>query len=206
MSRVLLVRLIPMIGKGGKGQPVHLELGRRQAACCESGPAGRARTTRPRPCRWTSRRTRSSRPHPRPVVERMLTVPGMFFIASSTGRVTVAIISSAGMTPLSIRITTRGKSVRGKTDEGILYAEYAPATHRADCQKEDRLAMADAEGIRSEGGFFLGSSGVRHRHHRGGGAKRNSVSRSYACQCERENGSGPILFSPLLAVVVVWVG
>ena len=39
-------------------------------------------------------------------------------MASSTGRVIVAIISSAGMSPLSRRITTRGKLVWGKTLEG----------------------------------------------------------------------------------------
>ena len=68
---------------------------------------------------------------PRPVAERMLTVPGMSFIASSMGRVIVAIISSAGMTPLSTRITTRGKSVCGKTDEGMWNAAYAPPRHSA---------------------------------------------------------------------------
>jgi len=57
---------------------------------------------------------------PRPVEERMFTAPGMSFMASSTGRVIVAIISSAGMTPLSIRMTTRGKSVWGNTDDGIV--------------------------------------------------------------------------------------
>ena len=56
---------------------------------------------------------------PRPVDERMFVVPGIFFIASSTDRVMVAIISSAGIVPLSIRITTRGKSVWGKTEAGI---------------------------------------------------------------------------------------
>ena len=56
---------------------------------------------------------------PRPVTERTETAPGISFIASSIGRVMVAIISSAGMTPLSIRITQRGKFVCGKTDEGI---------------------------------------------------------------------------------------
>ena len=49
-------------------------------------------------------------------------MPGMFFIASSTGRVIVAIISSAGITPLSMRITTRGKvglrEDRGRHDVG----------------------------------------------------------------------------------------
>ena len=56
---------------------------------------------------------------PRPVEERMLLAPGMFFITSSTGRVIVAVISSAGTTPMSMRITTRGKSVVGNTEEGI---------------------------------------------------------------------------------------
>ena len=56
---------------------------------------------------------------PRPVAERTDTAPGMSFIASSIGRVMVAIISSAGMTPLSMRMTQRGKLVCGKTDDGI---------------------------------------------------------------------------------------
>jgi hypothetical protein len=68
---------------------------------------------------------------PRPVVERTVTEPGISFIASSMGRVIVAIISSAGITPLSTRITTRGKSVCGKTDDGTWNAAYTPATHRA---------------------------------------------------------------------------
>ena len=59
---------------------------------------------------------------PRPVVDLTETEPGMSFMASSIGRVIVAIISSAGMTPLSTRITTRGKSVCGKTEEGTLKA------------------------------------------------------------------------------------
>ncbi len=56
---------------------------------------------------------------PRPVRFRSVTAPGTSFIASSMGRVTRTIISSAGMTPLSTMMTTRGKSVWGKTDEGI---------------------------------------------------------------------------------------
>ena len=59
---------------------------------------------------------------PRPVAERMVTTPGMSFMPSSTGRVMVAIISSAGMTPLSMRMTTRGKFVWGKTDDGRVRA------------------------------------------------------------------------------------
>lgn len=57
---------------------------------------------------------------PRPVVERIVTEPGMSFIASSMGRVMIAIVSSAGITPLSTRMTRRGKLVCGKTDDGIL--------------------------------------------------------------------------------------
>jgi len=60
---------------------------------------------------------------PRPVLERTETAPGRSFIASSMGRVTAAIISSAGITPLSTRMTQRGKSVLGKTDDGMRYAE-----------------------------------------------------------------------------------
>src|SRR2546422_802675 len=59
---------------------------------------------------------------PRPLGERTVTAPGMSFMASSMGRVMVAIISSAGITPLSTRMTTRGKLVWGKTEDGILKA------------------------------------------------------------------------------------
>ena len=59
---------------------------------------------------------------PRPVVERIVTAPRISLIASSIGRVMVAIISSAGITPLSTRMTTRGKFVCGKTDEGMFSA------------------------------------------------------------------------------------
>src|SRR6266850_3104237 len=68
---------------------------------------------------------------PRAVVERILVEPGISFIASSMGLVMVAIISSAGMTPLSMRMTTRGKLVCGKTEEGMVKAEKTPARQRA---------------------------------------------------------------------------
>src|SRR6476659_9068879 len=67
---------------------------------------------------------------PRPVTERTFTTPGMSFIASSMGRVTVAIISSPGITPLSIKMTTRGKSACGNTDEDIVSAERTPPRQR----------------------------------------------------------------------------
>src|SRR6266480_469674 len=67
---------------------------------------------------------------PRPVTERTFTTPGMSFIASSIGLVTVAIISSPGITPLSIKMTTRGKSVCGNTEEGIVSAERTPPRQR----------------------------------------------------------------------------
>ncbi len=68
---------------------------------------------------------------PRPVADRTVTDPGMSFIASSMGRVIVAIISSAGMTPLSTRMTTRGKLVCGNTEDGMWKAAYAPARQSA---------------------------------------------------------------------------
>ncbi len=72
---------------------------------------------------------------PRPVAERTVTDPGMSFIASSIGRVIVAIISSAGMTPLSTRTMTRGKSVCGKTEDGSVSAAQIPATQSATQRK-----------------------------------------------------------------------
>ena len=42
---------------------------------------------------------------------------------------TVAIISSAGMMPLSTMMTTRGKFVCGNTDDGVCSAETTPARH-----------------------------------------------------------------------------
>jgi hypothetical protein len=118
MFRVLLVRLMPIMGKAEK-------VSRCTANSAVVGSVPRIWARRPSTynsaCTISvdqSKKT-STAADPRPVVERMLAVPGMFFMASSTGRVIVAIISSAGMTPLSIRITTRGKSVRGKTEAGI---------------------------------------------------------------------------------------
>src|SRR5271170_2728156 len=68
---------------------------------------------------------------PRLVAERTVTAPGMSFSASLIGRVTVAIISSAGVMPLFAMMTTRGKFVCGKTDDGIRSAQKTPARHSA---------------------------------------------------------------------------
>src|SRR5437868_9544669 len=81
---------------------------------------------------------------PRPVVERIVSLPRMSFIASSMGRVTVAIISSAGITPLSAMMTTRGKSVSGKTDEPIFLAAYPPPRQRASTRKTIEMACLTA--------------------------------------------------------------
>ncbi len=59
---------------------------------------------------------------PRPVADFTVVTPRMSCIASSIGRVIVAIISSPGITPLSTRITTRGKSVCGNTEEASVRA------------------------------------------------------------------------------------
>src|SRR5215469_14560269 len=67
---------------------------------------------------------------PRLVEDLTFTTPGMLFMASSMGRVIVAIISLAGMMPLLTRTTTRGKFVSGKTDDGVLRAHKIPAKQR----------------------------------------------------------------------------
>src|SRR3954453_8099532 len=59
---------------------------------------------------------------PRLVVERTLSSPGTLLTASSIGRVTVTIIWSIGMTPLSAAIRMRGKFVVGKTATGMVNA------------------------------------------------------------------------------------
>jgi hypothetical protein len=51
------------------------------------------------------------------------------------GRVIVAIISSAGMTPLFTRTITRGKFVCGKTADGICVDAYPPAREMATTRK-----------------------------------------------------------------------
>ena len=89
---------------------------------------------------------------PRLVAERTETAPGMSFIASSMGRVTVAIISSAGMMPLSTRMTTRGKSVCGNTDDGIRSAEKTPARHSATAMNVMDSACRVANRPRGGGG------------------------------------------------------
>src|SRR4029077_18988775 len=59
-------------------------------------------------------------------MERTVSSPGTLLTASSMGRVTVTVIWSMGMTPLSTAISTRGKSVDGNTDTGMVKARYAP--------------------------------------------------------------------------------
>src|SRR5205823_10368346 len=70
---------------------------------------------------------RSISADPRLVVDLTSSSPGTLFTASSIGRVTVTIIWSIGMTPLSTARTSRGKLVVGKTATGILNARYPPS-------------------------------------------------------------------------------
>ncbi len=117
-----LVRLIPVIGKTEKvkrNARVSTLAGRLDRTC-----ARRARTCS---SDW-SMSTRQLKKtlttlEPRPVLERTLSTPGASFIASSIGLVIVAIISSAGISPLSTMMVTRGKLVCGKTLDGIDDAE-----------------------------------------------------------------------------------
>ena len=121
-SRVGLVRLTPMMGntENVNRSTSVLAVGGSSLLICESRPS-----TYSSDCTMSTCQSKNTLiwAEPRSVAERTLTVPGMPFIASSIGRVMVAIISSAGMMPLSTRTITRGKSVRGKTDEGMWSAE-----------------------------------------------------------------------------------
>src|SRR5271165_1778269 len=72
-------------------------------------------------------KNRSTSADPRLVIERTCCSPGTVFTDSSIGRVIVTIIWSIGITPLSTPMMTRGKSVVGKTEIGMVKARYAPA-------------------------------------------------------------------------------
>ena len=67
-------------------------------------------------------KNRSTSAEPRLVMERTCCNPGTLFTDSSMGRVMVTIIWSIGITPLSTPMTTRGKSVVGKTEIGMVKA------------------------------------------------------------------------------------
>src|SRR6185312_14023128 len=71
-------------------------------------------------------KNRSISAEPRLVFDLTSCSPGTLFTASSMGRVTVTIIWSMGMTPLSAAIRMRGKFVVGKTAIGMVNARYTP--------------------------------------------------------------------------------
>src|ERR1017187_5919326 len=130
MSRLELVRLMPMMGNAEnvtRSMSVEAVAGR-SLRICESRPS-----TYNSDCAMSTCQLKKTLicAEPRLVAERTVIAPGMSFIASSMGRVTVAIISSAGMMPLSTRMTTRGKLVCGNTDDGIRSADKTPARHSA---------------------------------------------------------------------------
>ncbi len=87
---------------------------------------------------------------PRVVEDRTDTTPGMLFIASSMGRVTVAIISFAGMMPLFTMTTTRGKSVLGNTEDGVFRAQKIPARHSTAAMNVMEIAWCVANRPRRE--------------------------------------------------------
>ena len=94
---------------------------------------------------------------PRVVEDRTDATPGMLFIASSMGRVTVAIISLAGMMPLFTMTTTRGKSVWGNTDDGVCRAQKMPARHSTTAMNVMEIACRVANRPRrEEGGSHCG--------------------------------------------------
>src|SRR5258706_12259611 len=121
-DRRALVRLIPVIGKTEKvkrNARVSTLAGRLDRTC-----ARRARTCS---SDW-SMSTRQLKKtlttlEPRPVLEGTLSTPGASFIASSIGLVIMAIISSAGISPLSPLMVARGEMGCGEKPEGIDDAE-----------------------------------------------------------------------------------
>src|SRR5215471_4532514 len=109
---------------------------------------------------------RSTSASPRLVIERTDSSPWTLFTACSTGRVIVTIIWSMGMTPLSMAITIRGKSVDGKTDTGMVRARKTPASAVAMITKitdlELSISQLRALGVRTSTPFLtLGSSAMR---------------------------------------------
>ncbi len=67
-------------------------------------------------------KNRSSSAEPRLVIDRTFSSPWTALSESSTGRVMVTSIWSIGITPLSIPMMMRGKSVEGKTEIGMVNA------------------------------------------------------------------------------------
>src|SRR5437016_246308 len=98
-------------------------------------------------------KNRSTSAVPRLVMERTTSRPGTLLTACSTGRVTVTIIWSMGMTPLSMPITMRGKSVEGKTETGMVSDKYAPTKATTMITK-----MTDLEFCANHGCFIEVSS------------------------------------------------
>src|SRR5665213_4109175 len=130
MSRLELVRLMPMMGNAEKvTRSISVEtVAGRSLRICESRPS-----TYNSDCTMSTRQLKKTLicAEPRLVADRTVSAPGMSFSASSIGRVTVAIISAAGMMPLFAMMTMRGKFVCGKTDDGMRNAQKTPARHNA---------------------------------------------------------------------------
>src|SRR5262249_20804796 len=80
-------------------------------------------------------KNRSISAEPRLVMDRTCCRPGTLFTASSIGRVTVTIIWSIGITPLSTAIRMRGKLVSGKTEIGMVTARYTPSMAKVRMRK-----------------------------------------------------------------------
>ena len=76
---------------------------------------------------------------PRLDVERMLRNPGTARTASSTGIVTSVVMRSAGRSPASRLITTRGNSTCGNNATGKVQVEtIPPSTSKASRNRTDR--------------------------------------------------------------------
>ena len=146
MSRFGLVRLTPMMGKAlnVSRHTVVFAFAGRLALSCETRLSTYSSLSTMFTCQLKNTFTSAL---PRPVADRTCTTPGMSFIASSIGRVMVAIISSAGITPLSIRIThARKLRLRKHRRRHPQRASTSPPRHTASVMKmmASRCRMANA--------------------------------------------------------------
>ena len=178
MSRLELVRLMPMMGNAEnvtRSMSVEAVAGR-SLRICESRPS-----TYSSDCAMSTCQLKKTLicAEPRLVAERTVIAPGMSFIASSMGRVTVAIISSAGMMPLFTMMTTRGKIRLRKNRRR--HAQRRQNTRQAQRHRDERDGQRVPRGEPAQGRNDVGlhcafrRSGVSaERRHFGSESRRSA--------------------------------
>ena len=126
--------------EGGEGQAVGGELGGGRQVGLDARQGGVDQFQRAGTCPPSRRRTGRSRAEPRLVMDHTRSSPCTVLTASSMGRVTVTSIWSMGATPLSTPMTTRGKSVSGKTATGMVQRQVDAHSRPGQDDEDDGLA------------------------------------------------------------------